>query len=54
MSIKFPEGKDKLLIFEITMKPDEGIYRCPQTCDMTNVFQLIVCCMPGMSSVTML
>ncbi|CAK0786465.1 putative NEDD8-conjugating enzyme Ubc12-like [Coccomyxa viridis] len=27
MSIKFPEGKDKLLIFEITMKPDEGIYR---------------------------
>ena len=28
MSIKFPEGKDKLLIFEITMKPDEGIYRC--------------------------
>jgi hypothetical protein len=28
MSIKFPEGKDKLLVFEITMKPDEGIYRC--------------------------
>ncbi len=26
MSIKFPEGKDKLLHFEITMKPDEGIY----------------------------
>lgn len=27
MSIKFPQGKDKLLVFEITMKPDEGIYR---------------------------
>ncbi|KAK9918997.1 hypothetical protein WJX75_008563 [Coccomyxa subellipsoidea] len=27
MSIKFPEGKDKLLHFEITMKPDEGIYK---------------------------
>ncbi len=27
MSIRFPEGKDKLLVFEITMKPDEGIYR---------------------------
>ena len=27
MSIKFPEGKDKLLVFEITMKPDEGMYK---------------------------
>jgi hypothetical protein len=27
MSIKFPDGKDKLLHFEITMKPDEGIYK---------------------------
>ena len=27
MSIRFPDGKDKLLVFEITMKPDEGIYR---------------------------
>lgn len=27
MSIRFPEGKDKLLHFEITMKPDEGIYK---------------------------
>ena len=42
MSIKFPEGKDKLLIFEITMKPDEGIYRCSQSCSMTSVSHLIV------------
>ena len=28
MNIKFPEGKDKLLVFEITMKPDEGMYKC--------------------------
>ena len=42
MSIKFPEGKDKLLIFEITMKPDEGIYRCPQSCGMTSMPYLIV------------
>ena len=27
MSIRFPEGKDKLLVFEITMKPDDGVYR---------------------------
>lgn len=27
MSISFPEGKDKLMRFEITIKPDEGIYR---------------------------
>ena len=42
MSIKFPEGKDKLLIFEIAMKPDEGIYRCPQSCGVTSVFHLVV------------
>ena len=42
MSIKFPEGKDKLLIFEITMKPDEGIYRCSRSCGMTSVSHLIV------------
>ena len=23
MSIRFPDGKDKLLVFEITMKPEE-------------------------------
>lgn len=26
-AINFPEGKDKLLHFEITISPDEGIYR---------------------------
>lgn len=26
-SINFPEGKDKLLHFEIGIKPDEGMYR---------------------------
>ena len=26
-TIVFPEGKDKLLKFEITLRPDEGIYR---------------------------
>ena len=26
MTIAFPEGKDKLLKFEITIKPDEGYY----------------------------
>ena len=32
MSIRFPEGKDKLLHFEITMKPDEGIYKYGSLC----------------------
>lgn len=27
-SIAFPEGKDKLLTFEVTIKPDEGHYKC--------------------------
>ena len=27
-SINFPQGKDKLLIFDITIQPDEGYYRC--------------------------
>lgn len=26
-TIVFPDGKDKLLKFEITLRPDEGIYR---------------------------
>ena len=26
-TIDFPQGKDKLLIFQITIKPDEGYYR---------------------------
>ena len=26
-SINFPQGKDKLLIFDITIQPDEGHYR---------------------------
>lgn len=25
--MNFPEGKDKLMHFEITLKPDEGHYR---------------------------
>lgn len=28
VSIRFPEGKDKIMNFEITLKPDEGIYKC--------------------------
>eukprot|EP00899_Mesostigma_viride_P022951 jgi/Mesvir1/3840/Mv19804-RA.1 len=27
VSIAFPQGKDKLLDFEVTLKPDEGYYR---------------------------
>jgi len=27
-SIFFPEGKEKLLAFEVTIKPDEGYYKC--------------------------
>lgn len=27
-TIVFPDGKDKLLHFQITMRPKEGIYRC--------------------------
>lgn len=27
-NIAFPDGKDKLLHFQITMRPEEGIYRC--------------------------
>lgn len=27
-SIAFPEGKEKLLTFEVTIKPDEGHYKC--------------------------
>ena len=27
MSIVFPDGKDKLLHFEITVRPDEGPYK---------------------------
>ena len=26
-SIDFPQGKDKLLVFHVTIKPDEGYYR---------------------------
>ena len=26
-TITFPEGKDKLLKFEITIRPEEGIYK---------------------------
>lgn len=26
-TIHFPGGKDKIMSFEITLKPDEGIYR---------------------------
>jgi hypothetical protein len=28
INIQFPDGKDKLMHFEITLKPDEGYYRC--------------------------
>ena len=28
ISITFPEGKDKLLHFEIRLRPDEGLYSC--------------------------
>lgn len=28
ITIAFPEGKEKLMHFEITIRPDEGIYRC--------------------------
>ena len=33
-SIDFPQGKDKLLVFNITIKPDEGFYRqaCARGC----------------------
>ena len=24
----FPEGKEKLLNFEVTIKPEDGIYKC--------------------------
>lgn len=27
-SISFPDGKDALLHFQITIRPDSGIYRC--------------------------
>ena len=30
-SINFPQGKDKLLIFDITIQPDEGHYRSVQS-----------------------
>ena len=26
-SIDFPQGKDKLLVFNVTIKPDEGMYK---------------------------
>lgn len=28
ISIEFPDGKDKLMHFLITIRPDEGIYKC--------------------------
>lgn len=27
-SINFPEGKDKLMHFEIRIQPEEGTYKC--------------------------
>ncbi len=27
VSIRFPEGEDKIMKFEITLKPDEGLYK---------------------------
>ena len=27
-SINFPEGKDKLMHFQITITPEDGLYRC--------------------------
>lgn len=27
MSINFPEGREKLMHFEISIKPDEGLYK---------------------------
>ncbi len=26
-TIRFPEGKDKIMNFEVTLKPDEGMYK---------------------------
>lgn len=28
IKVAFPEGKDKVMHFEITISPDEGMYRC--------------------------
>lgn len=30
ITISFPEGREKLMHFQITIRPDEGIYRCVQ------------------------
>ena len=30
-SITFPEGKDKLMHFEIRIQPEEGTYKCVQS-----------------------
>jgi ubiquitin-conjugating enzyme E2 M len=27
VSIRFPEGNDKIMNFEIILKPDEGLYK---------------------------
>ena len=27
-SVHFPDGKEKLLNFEVTIKPEEGMYKC--------------------------
>ncbi len=31
MSIKFPDGDDKIMHFEITISPNEGMYKCVPT-----------------------
>ena len=30
-TIHFPNGQDKLLVFEITIRPDEGLYKYEPT-----------------------
>lgn len=40
ISITFPEGRDKSMHFEITIKPDEGFYRYSNfqfSCDTTSL-----------------
>lgn len=43
-TIEFPEGKDKLLKFEITIRPDEGIYRCIESLNLPSYKHYVELC----------
>jgi hypothetical protein len=45
ITIAFPEGADKPMHFEISIRPDEGIYRCARVwCGGVRVCMLTTCC----------